>query len=393
MHGTRYAYFHGHRGSTSPNYGEWRYVGTVRVMLRGVSRRVIAPLGAAALLLSLIGIFWLFHDASLVRPTETPAGDMPTAGWYGLYFTDPQGPTAATLRGGPDRFLAEAIDSAHYSVDVAVYDLNLWSIRDSLLRAHRRGVDVRLVIESDNILEPEVESLSAAGIPVLGDRRESLMHHKFVVIDRQDVWTGSMNLTVGGAYRDNNNLIRVRSNQVAEDYTREFEEMFVEDRFGVLSLADTPYPVVIIDGHQVEVLFSPDDGVALRILALLRNAQRSIDLLAYSFTSDAIGEVLLERAQDQVKVRAVVEAGQVSAAGAETERLREAGLDIRLDGNPGNMHHKVIIIDDVIVITGSYNFTRSAEEHNDENVLILHDPEIADRFLEEFEGIYSLAVR
>ena len=105
-------------------------------------------------------------------------------------------------------------------MDVAIYDLNLWSIRDALIAAHRRGVDVRMVTESDNMDEQEVQELKEAGIEVLGDRHESLMHDKFVVIDRLEVWTGSMNFTTGGAYLDNNNLIRLRSSKLAEDYTR-----------------------------------------------------------------------------------------------------------------------------------------------------------------------------
>jgi phosphatidylserine/phosphatidylglycerophosphate/cardiolipin synthase-like enzyme len=66
-----------------------------------------------------------------------------------------------------------------------------------LIDAHRRGVTVRLVTESDYIDVPEIQELREAGIPVLGDRREGRMHNKFVVIDRQEVWTGSLNLFTG----------------------------------------------------------------------------------------------------------------------------------------------------------------------------------------------------
>ena len=130
--------------------------------------------------------------------TITPAETSPNeAGWYSVYFTAPQGPAANTLRGGPDAALAEAIDQAVLSVDVAAYSLDLWSIRDALLRAHRRGVSVRLVVESDNLDSDELIQIAEAGVPVLGDRREGLMHNKFVVIDRYEVWTGSMNLMAG----------------------------------------------------------------------------------------------------------------------------------------------------------------------------------------------------
>ena len=87
-----------------------------------------------------------------------------------------------------------------------------------------------------------------------------------------------------------------------------------------------------------------------------------------------------------------MEARQVdSNIGSEYEPLRAAGLDVRLDGNPNNMHHKVFIIDELIVVTGSYNFSRSAEERNDENTLVLHNPEIAALYLDEFNRVYAQA--
>jgi len=87
----------------------------------------------------------------------------------------------------------------------------------------------------------------------------------------------------------------------------------------------------------------------------------------------------------------VIEANQAANAGSELAALREAGLDVRLDGNDRNMHHKVIVIDGSLVITGSYNFSTSAEESNDENLVVLHSPELASLFLIEFERVFGLA--
>jgi phosphatidylserine/phosphatidylglycerophosphate/cardiolipin synthase-like enzyme len=176
-------------------------------------------------------------------PTPTLSQEEVTDGeWYSVYFSDPGGPNSDSQRGGPDLYLAEAIDQARASVDIALYDLNLWSIRDALVSAHRRGVAVRVVAESDNLDRPEFQDLIAAGIPVLGDRHEALMHHKFAIIDHYEVWTGSMNLTLNGAYHTNNNLIWIRSTRLAKDYQTEFDEMFVDDLFGDASPANTPYP-------------------------------------------------------------------------------------------------------------------------------------------------------
>jgi phosphatidylserine/phosphatidylglycerophosphate/cardiolipin synthase-like enzyme len=310
---------------------------------------------------------------------------------FEVYFSEPDNPNSATLRGGPDALLAESIEQARYSVDVALYDLNLWSIRDALLNAHQRGVEVRMVTDSDNILEPEIAELELAGIPVLGDRREPLMHHKFVVIDRLEVWTGSMNMTLNGAYRNENNLVRIRSAANAENYTREFEEMFVEDRFGALSLHDTPHPTFNLNGIMMEVYFSPDDDPGAHIIDLLQSADQSIDFMAYAFTADEIADTMLDRAEEGVTVRGVIERGQAGNVGSEYERLHQSEIDVRLDSSQHSMHHKVIVIDGQIVVTGSYNFSRSAQEYNDENVLIIHDVATATRFLLEFERIFSTA--
>ncbi len=325
--------------------------------------------------------------------TSTPGPPTGLAkAWYSVYFTDPASPNASSYRGGPDEDLAAAIDRARVSVDAAIYDLNLWSIRDALLAAHRRGVSVRITAESDNLDEQEFQELKQAGIEVLGDRREALMHDKFVVIDRSEVWTGSMNFTTGGGYLDNNNLIRIQSAELAEDYTHEFEQMFVEDHFGSQKQPGTPHPLVNIDGSQVEVYFSPEDGTLDHILSAIKAANSSIYFLAYSFTSDELAAAIAERAAAGVTVKGVFDQDQYhSNAGTEYDTLHNAGLDVWLDGNPRLMHHKVIIIDGQVVITGSYNFSKNAEYSNDENTLIIHNPSIATQYTAEFEKIYSEA--
>ncbi len=311
-----------------------------------------------------------------------------------MFFTDPTAPGAASYRGGPDEDLAAAIDQARLSVDTAIYDLNLWSIRDALIAAHRRGVSVRLVTESDNMDELEVQELKQAGIEVSGDRRESLMHEKFVVIDRSEVWTGSMNYTTGGAYLDNNNLIRLQSSKLAEAYTHEFEQMFVRDLFSGEKTPGTTDPILTVNSSPIEVYFSPEDGTLEHILSAVNAAQESIDFLAYSFTSDELAAALIERSKAGVTIRGVFDKDQYhSNSGTEFDTLSNAGLDVWLDGNPRLMHHKVIIIDGQVVVTGSYNFSNNAEHNNDENTLIIHNQDIADQYLAEFQQVYEQARR
>ncbi len=341
-------------------------------------------------------VFIIFISACSLS-SNPPATVLPTtltSDWYGLYFTDPASPAASTYRDGPDEALATAIDHARLGVDVAIYDLNLWSIRDALMRAHRRGLVVRVVTDSDNMDEQEIQEMKVAGIPVMGDGQESLMHDKFVVIDRMEVWTGSMNFTTGGGYLDYNNLIRIQSTRLAEDYTVEFEQMFVEKRFGVSKTYATPYPNMMVNGSLLEVYFSPQDGTLEHILTAINAAQESIVFMAYSFTSDELALAMIERADAGVTVSGVFDEDQYhSNTGTEYDRLLSAGTDVRLDGNPYLMHHKVIIIDGKVVITGSYNFSNNAEHHNDENTLIIHNQDIAALYLAEFQHIYIQSKR
>lgn len=306
-----------------------------------------------------------------------------------ILFTIPVQDATSTYQGGPDEALVFAIQSAEKTIELAVMHLNLWSVRDALLDAVQRGVVVRVVTESDYILEPEITDLELAGIPVLGDRRESLMHHKFMVIDSRDVWTGSMNYTVNGAYRNDNNIIHIQSETLAENYQQEFYEMFDHDRFGDFSYPDTHFPEVEVAGTRIEVYFSPDEDAERRLVELIADSEERIDFLAYVLTSDPISEELLASAGRGIEVRGVVEASQADQTGSDYVRMLESGLEVRRDSNPKSMHHKVILIDDSIVVTGSYNFSRSAKERNDENLIIVHSPELASEFRGEFERIFN----
>lgn len=313
-------------------------------------------------------------------------------GWIQIYFTNPQSPLAAQKTGGIDAPLAAAINSARLTVDVAIYSFSLNNIRDALIRAHKRGARVRVVTESENLDRSDAQKLKDAGVPILGDRREGLMHNKFVVIDNSEVWLGSMNFTDSGAYSDNNNLVRIRSKQMAENFAKEFDEMFVDDKFGDNILAKTPHPSLEINGVRFDVYFSPDDGAQAALIKLLQSAEQSIYFMAFSFTADSVGQVIRDRARQGVAVAGVMETEQVkSNIGTEFDLFKQAGLDVLRDGNQGQMHHKAMIVDEKIVVFGSYNFTNSAETRNDEALVVIYSHEIAAQFMAEFVRIHSLA--
>lgn len=315
------------------------------------------------------------------------------ASWIELYFTDPTSPFSEEGSGGVEGPLTAAIVSARETIDVAMNSLGVSSIAQALVRVHSRGIRVRVVMETDNMVDRlNPQQLRDAGISIVDDRRDGLMNNTFIVIDNAQVLTGSLNYTSSGIFKENNSLVRIISAEVAANYTKEFEEMFSNDQFGPSVVPETPNPRVDIQDSQIEVLFSPDDVVISRLLQLIGEAQESIHFLAYSFNSHDLGTALRDKAAQGVGILGVMESAQINLDNtSEYELFRQAGLDVRLGSSSGVMNHKVLIIDGQIVVVGSYDFTNRAENVNDENVVIIHNEQIAEKFIEEFQRIQSRA--
>ena len=308
-----------------------------------------------------------------------------------VYFTGPRFPDQGDRTGGLDTRLAAAIDLAERSVDVAAFDLDLPSVTGALVRADRRGVRVRLVTDTDYEDEWGPTELRRAGIPVVTDQRSAFMHNKFVVIDGQQTWTGSWNLTENGTYRNNTNLVVIHSSKLAANYTSEFEEMFERGEFGPASSDATPHPDIELNGVRIETIFESEGAARDRMITLISEARSSIAFMAFVFTDDDIAEAIIARHRAGLDVAGVIEARNAEGSGSDFGAFEQVGIDILKDGNPYVMHHKVIIVDKSIVITGSYNFSASAANNNDENVLIIHSPQIAATYLDEFDRVYEQA--
>jgi phosphatidylserine/phosphatidylglycerophosphate/cardiolipin synthase-like enzyme len=310
-------------------------------------------------------------------------------GFWTVFFTAPTGSRdPATYEGGVDEALAAAIAGTQRTIDIAAYEFNSPALTQALLDAKARGVRIRMVTDDDDGLADEdttLGQLQAAGIPVVTDERSALMHNKFIILDGQMIWTGSWNLTVNDTYRNNNNAIALRSQQAVENYQTEFNEMFIEGRFGPTSPVNTPNHVFAQDGTVIEVYFAPEDEVISQIVSTVGGAQESVRFMTFSFTVDEIGSALLERAARGVDVQGIFERTGSETQHAEFGRLFCAGLPVRQDGNPFVLHHKVFVIDGQTVVTGSFNISANATNSNDENLIIIHDPDLAAQYLAEYD--------
>jgi len=270
--------------------------------------------------------------------------------------------------------LERHISSANFSVHCALYDLDLKGVIGSLAKKSRTA-DVKLVMDSSNY-EGQVK-----GNVKLDDDRQ-LMHNKFCVIDNGVVITGSFNPTSNDNYNNNNNMLVVYSRILAKNYEGEFEELW-NGNFG--KGGNTDNPRLYVNDIEIENYFCPEDNCASRVIDLIENAKSSVYFMAFSFTNEEIADALIKKNAD---VRGIFDAQQSSSKFSQLKRLQELGVNAKKDSNKYKMHHKVFIIDNETVATGSFNPSLSADTRNDENLVVVHDKKIADNFLREFDSLW-----
>ena len=305
--------------------------------------------------------------------------------------------------------LAEFIDGARETLEIAIYDVRLPDpyddgVRAALENAAKRGVDIRLVYNADDEparipvpppphTEPALlESLPfpAVAIPGVPD----LMHHKYVVRDAAAVWTGSTNWTVDSWTREENVVVTVESAAVAAKYREDFEQLWTRREVDKSGRVD-PAPV---DG--VRVWFCPGRGekLAHRIAKAIGTAQRRVRIASPVISSGPILGTLAQVACDgKVDLAGVVDLTQIREVlrqwdengnvGWKEPLLRTSLTRAPFSGKhstpyaPGTvhdyMHAKVTVADDTVFV-GSFNLSHSGEQ-NAENVLEIVDSGLADR--------------
>ena len=138
-----------------------------------------------------------------------------------------------------------------------------------------------------------------------------------------------------------------------------------------------------------KVCFSRVSDCSSIIINLINRANRSIHVMVYSFTYDPLADALIMAHKRNVSVTVIIERQQANVTGSVYYKLLNASVDVRLDSNPYLMHHKVAIIDGWIVVTGSFNWSKSAEERNDENIVVIYDEAVAGMYEQEFQRILA----
>jgi phosphatidylserine/phosphatidylglycerophosphate/cardiolipin synthase-like enzyme len=316
--------------------------------------------------------------------------------------------------------LVSFIGKARKSLDLAVYDMRLdEALRSRLLQALREraaaGVEIRICYDGD---KPEVPDMAAGqdpsppgtglfvqslGFPWRRIGGKKLMHDKFIVRDGAAVWTGSLNFTNDAFTLMENNVVTLLSPTLAQFYADDFDEIWKKENFEGTGNLKTTAATLQFEGEPLSarVMFSPGCGLEIdaEVARQVRAAKTRVRLCSLLINSGTLigglqhllseGRVTVDGIFDRTQMEEVFRQWQtvpsnqwkIPAVEQIITRARLVGKNSTPYSPTGRhdfMHNKVLVIDDT-VITGSYNFSRSAQE-NAENILFLESPALARRY-------------
>ncbi len=304
------------------------------------------------------------------------------------------------------------IDIAQQTLDIAIYETENQSIVDAINAAYDRNVQVRVI--SDDVGTNAVLDGLNPNIPYLEGNPDGIMHDKFFIIDRDDVdnaWvlTGSMNHTVANLGWDYNNVITIQDQSLARGYTLEFNEMWgssgsqfdlANSKFGNQKTDNTPHRFSI-NNIPVELYFSPTDGTAQRIVEAIDSSQNELAFAVLVFTENSLGTAVKDAHDRGLDVQGIID--YVEFNGSEFNFLLDNNVNV-MDYQNADMsqwpdgptlHHKYAILDyaqgsaNPLLITGSHNWSASANSIHDENTLLIHDHTLANIYYQEFSARFN----
>ena len=291
--------------------------------------------------------------------------------------------------------LKKEIENSKQSIDFAVYGINNQpEILNALIHAQNRGVKIRWVCDFDkrnNNYYPDLDFLKNKIKSFTTDENydksntPAIMHNKFFIFDNKKVWTGSSNITGTDLTEFNANYsILITSNKIAEQYKNEFEQMY--NGFFHTDKQKQNKDIVVPDNNtKIKVLFSPQDKIIdNEIIPIIQKAKKSIYIPIFFITHKEIQDALIKAHKRGVDIKIINDATNAHSKYTIHKELRKSGIKVKTENYAGKMHMKAMFVDGRISIIGSMNFTKSANNKNDENVLIIDNEEIAKYFEKTF---------
>ncbi|OMH85250.1 Mitochondrial cardiolipin hydrolase [Zancudomyces culisetae] len=141
----------------------------------------------------------------------------------------------------------------------------------------------------------------------------------------------------------------------------------------------------------VNAYFFPSEDSFQKLISLLKNARRTLDICVFSITDDDIKYAIIDAKNRGVAIRIISDDDQAKGLGADVFELRdEHGIPVRLDNRSSYMHNKFCVADRNLVLSGSYNWTKNARKNNQENFIITNSRPAVDSFSREFEKLWTL---
>lgn len=329
--------------------------------------------------------------------------------------------------GAPDDLEAQIIrfiKGAKKTLDIAVQELDNEAIAQAVLDAVYQGISIRMFVEQDYLkaktppkIKPRADqtpedaklyaqweerrrpvasrsnrdilaALLRCGVDIKADLNEKIFHQKFIVRDYRSgrtqgkaaLLTGSTNFTNTGTHKNLNHLLVFHDYRICRAYAREFEEMR-SGTFGATRKRKRDFPKTVnIKGVPVRILFGPDDTPELEIIKQMLKAREEVDFAVFTFSgSSGIDDALVMLKLADIDIQGVLDRGQGGRDWAATHWLHEEGIRVFLSDSKkmpglGKLHHKLMVVDNHIVIAGSMNYTQPANEYNDENIFVIGSP-------------------
>ncbi len=303
--------------------------------------------------------------------------------------------------GAPDNLrdvIVGFINDAEKRLDIAVQEIDNFDIAKAIVDARQRKVRVRIITELDYLretrrrdepfepggpLEPNRTILSAilrSATSVYADLNPNIFHQKFIIRDDRSLLTGSTNFTDTGTSENLNHVVVVHDPDVTKEYRNEFKEIR-EGSFGRFDRHKTTPRDLMVGSMPVKVLFAPDHNPEMEFMKQISKARRRIDFAIFTFSkSSGIDDALAQAKRAGIDIKGVLDAKQANQTWAAKKPLQEAGVQLHLvkkQRGLNKLHHKLMVIDDEVVIAGSFNYTGPANVVNDENIIIFGDRDTA----------------
>lgn len=300
--------------------------------------------------------------------------------------------------GAPDNLEAiiiTFIDKAQKRLEIAVQELEHEGIAQAIIRARQRKVLVKIVLEQDYLKSAKAKkdpwnaggsneenrviqnAILRAKIDLKMDYNAGIFHQKFIIRDRASILTGSTNFTPTGTDNNLNHIVIIHDTKIAKIYAREFKEI-QQGHFGKLNKGHDAHPLdVIVSNIPVRVLFAPDHNPEMEIMKQMLKTSTRIDFAIFTFSkSSGIDDAMIKLLKFGTSIRGAFDGLQGAQKWAAIPSLSANGADLSAvtkKGGVGKLHHKLMVLDDQVVIAGSFNYTGPANQINDENIIILGD--------------------